>query len=139
MDRALQYLALAHKGNRAALGEESVASAARAGDAWLICVAADAADRTWRRAESLVQGTRQQVLRLELPKDRMGAAVGRTDLALAAFTDPELALAFVRALPEPPETVAAPLEAAAERARKLRKEAQAHRRNQRHGRQKKDH
>ena len=52
MDKALQYLSIARKGGMAELGEEPVGAIARAGKAYLILVAADASDHTWRRAKS---------------------------------------------------------------------------------------
>ncbi len=138
MDKALQYLSLAHKAGLAALGEEAAAAAARAGNARLICVAADAADRAWRQAESVTAGTNQKSLRLGYAKEELGAAVGRAQLAVAAFLDPPLALAFLKALdPPPPEDVTQALQAAADRLRQRQEEAKAHQRNKR--RKKKEH
>lgn len=138
MDKALQYLSLAHKAGLAALGEEAAAAAARAGNARLILVAADAADRAWRQAESMTAGTNQKCLRLGCSKEALGAAVGRAQLAVAAFLDPPLALAFLKALdPPPPEDVTQALQAAADRLRQRQEEAKAHQRNKR--RKKKEH
>ena len=138
MDRALQYLSLAHKAGLAALGEEAAAAAARAGDAHLICMAADAAQRTWRRAESMTAGTNQKCLRLGCSKEALGTAVGRAQLAVAAFLDPPLALAFLKALdPPPPEDVTQALQTSADRLRQRQEEAKAHQRNKR--RKKKEH
>ena len=52
MDKAMNYLSLARKGGLAELGEEPAGAAARAGKAYLILVAQDASDHTWRRALS---------------------------------------------------------------------------------------
>ena len=95
MDKALNYLALARKAGFAELGEEPVGVAAREGHARLVIVASDASDHTWRRAKSFVAGTEQICLKVPFTKDQLGQAIGRTALALAAFTDPALALAFV--------------------------------------------
>ena len=65
MDKALQYLSIARKGGMAELGEEPVGAIARAGKAYLILVAADASDHTWRRAKSFAAGTDQQCVRLK--------------------------------------------------------------------------
>ena len=100
MDKALNYLALARKAGRIELGEEPAGAAARAQKARLIIVAQDATDHTWRRAKSFVAGTGQQCIRVPFTKDEIGQAIGRTSLALAAFTDPALALAFIKALPQ---------------------------------------
>ena len=55
--KALGYLSLARKGGLAELGEEPVGAIARAGKAYVILVASDASDHTWRRAKSYVAGT----------------------------------------------------------------------------------
>ena len=101
MDKALNFLALARKAGLAELGEESVGGAARAGKAYVIAVASDASDHTWRRAKAYAAGTAQQCVRLPYTKDEMGLAVGRTSLAIAAITDVQLALALVQSLGEP--------------------------------------
>lgn len=135
MNKALNYLSLARKGGMAELGEEPVGAAARGMKAHLILVAGDASDHTWRRAKSFAAGTDQQCVRLEASKEEMGFAVGRTSLAIAAITDPRLALALVNALGEP-EKFAKTLEvlnAKAEKAQKHQAEAKAHRRNLRKG------
>ena len=98
MDKVLNYLALARKAGRVELGEEPVGAVARAQKAYLVIVAEDATDHTWRRAKSFVAGTEQICLKVPYSKDQMGEAIGRTALAMAAFTDPALALAFVKAL-----------------------------------------
>ncbi len=101
MDKALNYLSLARKAGRIELGEEPVGAAARARRARLLVVASDAGDHTWRRAKSFVSGTDQQCIRVPFTKDELGQAIGRTSLALAALTDPALALAFLTALDQP--------------------------------------
>lgn len=131
MDKALNYLALARKAGRIELGEEPVGAAARAQKARLVVVAEDATDHTWRRALSFVAGTEQICLRVPFSKDRLGQAVGRSALALAAFTDPALALAFLKALNQPTRYAAelASLENRAKRIAKRQQEARAHEKN----------
>lgn len=138
MDRALNYLALARKGGIIELGEEPVGAVTRAEKGLLVIVAADASDHTWRRGKSFVAGTNQQCIRVPFTKEELGFAVGRTSLAMAAFTDPAMALAFVKALPEPGkfEAAAQVLEACAARRRQRAKEEKAHQRNVRTGRKK---
>ena len=101
MDKALNYLALARKGGMAELGEEPVGAISRTGKAYVILVASDASDHTWRRAKSFAAGTEQQCIRVKFTKDELGFAIGRTSLAIAAITDVSLALALVNALGEP--------------------------------------
>ena len=134
-NKALNYLSLARKGGLAELGEEPVGAAARAGKAYLILVAQDASDHTWRRARSFAAGTEQQVLRLRQSKDELGQSIGRESLAIAAITDAALALAMVKAL-EPSEAAAqvkSVLETKAARIAKRAQEAKAHQRNVRKG------
>ncbi len=138
MDKALNYLALARKGGMAELGEEPVGAMARTGKAYLILVASDAGDHTWRRAKSFAAGTQQQCVRVKFTKDELGLAIGRTSLAIAAITDAALALALVNALGEPEKNKAV-IEVLTEKSQKLKKrraESKAHERNVRMGRKK---
>jgi ribosomal protein L7Ae-like RNA K-turn-binding protein len=136
VDKALNYLALARKAGRIELGEEPVGACARAQKARLVVVASDATDHTWRRAKSFVAGTQQQCIRLDYTKDELGQAVGRTELALAAITDPAMALAFVKALgnDEKYRDVLLDLENRTKRVQKRQAEAKAHLKNKRMGR-----
>ena len=138
MDKALNYLALARKGSLAELGEEPVGAMSRTGKAYLIVVASDASDHTWRRAKSFAAGTEQQCIRVKFTKEEMGFVVGRTSLAIAAITDPAMALALVNALGEPEKYKAAAevLTAKAEKLKKRRVESKAHQRNARFGKKK---
>nr|MBQ8244227.1 50S ribosomal protein L7 [Oscillospiraceae bacterium] len=138
MNKALNYLGLARRGGNAELGEEPVGAAARAGKAYVILVAGDASDHTWRRAKSFAAGTEQQCVRLSCTKEEMGFAIGRTSLAIAAVTDVQLALALVSSLGEPEKYKAAleVLTARAEKAKKRQAEAKAHKRNVRMGKKK---
>ena len=133
--KALSYLSLARKAGLAELGEEPVGDMARTGKAYLIAVAADASDHTWRRAKSFAAGTEQQCVRLPWTKDQLGAAIGRDTLAIAAITDVQMALALVAALPQEESNKPAleVLTAKAAKARQRQQEAKAHRRNLRRG------
>lgn len=138
MDKALNYLALARKAGRIELGEEPVGAAARAQHARLVVVASDASDHTWRRAKSFVAGTQQQCVKVPFTKDQLGMTVGRTSLAIAAMTDPAMALAFLKALGQP-ETYKEAMESLDKRAQRIRQrqvEEKAHQRNRRLGRKK---
>ena len=136
MDRAMNYLALGRKAGLIELGEEPVGAAARAQKARLVLVAQDAGDHTWRRAKSFVAGTNQLCLKVPYTKDELGMAIGRTSLAIAAFTDPAMALAFVKALPQPEKysEELASLEERTRRVQQRQKEAKAHQRNKQLGR-----
>ena len=138
MDKALNYLALARKGGLCELGEEPVGDITRSLKGHLVLVASDASDHTWRRAKSYVAGTDQQVARVRFNKEELGMAVGRQSLAIAAITDPALALALVNALGEPEKykAVAETLAEKTAKAKKRQAEAKAHQRNVRKGKKK---
>ena len=138
MNKALNYLSLARRGGLVELGVEPVGAVARTGKAYVILVAGDASDHTWRRAKSYAAGTEQQCIRISASKDEMGMAVGRTSLAIAAVTDVQMALALVKALEEPEryKDALAVLEQKAAKAKKRAAEAKAHKRNVRMGKKK---
>ena len=138
MDKALNYLALAKRGRLIELGEEPVGAITRTGKGYLVVVAKDASDHTWRRAKSFVAGTDQQCLSVPFTKEELGFVVGRTSLAIAAFTDVSMALAFVKALPdqEKVKKEAEFLEAKSKKMRQRKKEADAHKKNGRFGKKK---
>ena len=98
MDKALSYMAIARKAGRIELGEEPAGAAAQTGRADLVLVAGDASEHTWRKAKHFVSGTAIPCVRVVYTKNQLGQAIGRESLALAAFTDPALALAFLKAL-----------------------------------------
>ena len=133
MDKALNYMALARKARLIEAGEEPVGAAARAQKACLVVVAKDASDHSWRRAKSFVAGTNQQCLRLPYSKEELGMAIGRTELALAAFTDPALALSFAKVLPEVGAEILEALSRRTDRVQQRQKEARAHQRNLKKG------
>ena len=72
MDKALNYIALARKGGMIELGEEPVGAITRTGKGYLVAVASDASDHTWRRAKSFVAGTEQQAIRIPYTKEEFG-------------------------------------------------------------------
>ena len=136
MEKALNYLSLARKAGRIELGEEPVGAAARAKKARLILVASDAGDHSWRRAKSFAAGTEQLCMKVPFTKDQMGEAIGRTSLAMAAFTAPAMALAFVKALgdPEKHKEALESLDRRTKRIRQRQQEEKNHQRNLRQGR-----
>lgn len=138
LDKALNYMALARKAGRIELGEEPVGAAARSQHARLVVVAEDASDHTWRRAKSFVAGTEQLCIRVPFSKDQLGQSIGRSALAIAAFTDPALALAFLKALgqPEKWKNELESLEKRTKRIHQRQSEAKAHLRNKRMGKKK---
>ena len=138
MHKALNYMALARKAGRIELGEEPVGAAARAQHARLVVVANDASDHTWRRAKSYVAGTNQQCIKVPFSKDELGISIGRSSLAIAAFTDPALALAFVKALDQNDQyrDILENLDKRTKRVQQRQAEERAHQKNKRMGRNK---
>lgn len=132
---AINYLSLARKAGRIEVGEEPAGAAARAGHARLLVVASDAPDNTVRRAKNFVAETDQQMIVVPFTKEEMGAALGRTVVAMAAMVDPSMALAFVQALEEPEKygAVLEKLSVKAQRQRKRQQEEKAHQKNIRMG------
>ncbi len=134
-DKALRYVSLARKANLVELGEEPVGTATRMHRARLVIVAADASAHTWHRAQGFVAGTGQHCIQVPFSKEQLGAAVGRSSLALAAFADPALALAFVKALdaPQQYEAIAADLAMRSNRVKQRRQEKKARRKGPANG------
>lgn len=94
----LSLLGLALRGGRLAVGEEPTALAAKAGQARLILLAADAAGNTLRRAEHLAQEGHCLWLTTPFSKAELGGALGRGSAAIAALTDTGLAAAVTERL-----------------------------------------
>ena len=94
----LSLLGLALRGGRLVIGEEPTALAARAGQARLILLAADAADNTLRRGAHLAQEGHCLHLTLPFSKAELGGALGRGTAAVAALTDTGLAAAVTERL-----------------------------------------
>ena len=142
MDRhnILSLLGLALRGGRLVAGEEPVEGAARAKDARVLLLAADAADNTRRRCEHFAQAGNCLWLRLPFTKAELGRAVGRTSVAIVAVTDIGLANAVVHRLaeldPVKYDEAAAKLELKAKRAAERKAELLAHEKNLRRGKRK---
>lgn len=138
--RVLSLLGLALRGGNLAVGEEPVEAAARARDARILLLAADAADNTRRRAEHFALAGQCLWLRLPFTKEELGMALGRASVALAAVTDTGLANAVVQRLAEGDPVryaeAAAQLEVKARRARERQAERLAHEKNVRRGKRK---
>lgn len=99
-DRALHLLSLAKKGGNLAAGEENVGAACRKGKARLVICASDIGENALRRARGWAQSCQTPLIRPNVDKDALGAALGRPVCALVGVTDRKLAAAFVRALEE---------------------------------------
>lgn len=136
----LSLLGLALRGGNLVLGEEPVEAVARARDARVLLLAADAADNTRRRTERFAEAGQCLWLRVPFTKEELGRAFGRTSVAIAAVTDIGLASAAVHRLAEldPAQyaEAAAKLDIKAQRAAERKAEQAAHEKNLRQGRKK---
>ena len=136
----LSLLGLALRGGNLAVGEEPVEAVARARDARVLLLAADAAPNTRRRTEHFAQAGQCLWLQLPFTKAELGKAVGRSSAAIVAVTDIGLANAVVRRLadldPVRYDEAAARLELKAKRAAERRAEQAAHEKNIRQGKRK---
>ena len=137
--KAAGYLSLARRGRMLEIGEEPVGALCRARKARLVIVASDASDHTFRRVKSFVAGSKQIWMKVDVTKDELGDLIGYSSVAMAAFVDVRMALAFVQALGEPEKhaELLAALEEKSIRAEQRQKEEKAHQKNLRRGGKKK--
>lgn len=132
----MNLIGLAQKAGRLAVGEEPTGAAARARDARLILVAADAAENSVRRVRHFADAGQCLWCRIGADKDALGRAVGRSSCAMLAVTDIGFAEAIARKLAEGDERFAETAEklaVKAQRAAERRREAEAHEKNVRTG------
>ena len=137
--KAEGYLSLARRGRMLEIGEEPVGALCRARKARLVIVASDASDHTFRRVKSFVAGSKHIWMKVDCTKDELGDLIGYSSVAMAAFVDVRMALAFVQALGEPEKhrELLAALEEKSLRAEQRQKEEKAHQKNLRRGGKKK--
>lgn len=133
----LSTLGLCKRAGMLAVGEEPVEAIARARDARVIFLAADAAENTVRRAAHFAEAGQCLWLRLPFSKEQLGRAVGRTSCAVIAVTDIGFAASIVGRLaqsdPDTYKESAERLELKARRAAERKEELTAHEKNLRQG------
>ena len=121
MDKLLNLIGLAQKAGRLAVGEEPTGAAARARDARLILVAADAAENSVRRVRHFADAGQCLWCRIGADKDALGRAVGRSSCAILAVMDIGFAEAIARKLAEGDERFAETAEKLAVKARRMKR------------------
>lgn len=99
-DKALGLLGLARKAGKLQTGEESVGALLAEKRARLTVLASDAGEATARKIRGMAADSRQKVISIPYDKLRLGAALGRPAVSVAAFADVSMALAFAKALPD---------------------------------------
>lgn len=145
MDNILSTIGLAKRAGAIEAGDEPVGAAARAREAFVIFVASDAADNTYRRVRHFAGAGDCPWLSLPFTKDDLGTAVGRTSCAMVAITDAGFADSIVKKLAaaygEKYAEVSAELDVKAEGIVRRKRERLAHEKNIKtgadHGRRKK--
>ena len=114
-DKTIGLLSIARKAGKLQTGEDAVGVMMAEHRARLIVLASDAGAATVRRVKAQTEGTRRRWLVIDLDKQTLGAALGKASVAVAAFADVSLALAFVRTLEDPDPELVADLEKRVER------------------------
>ena len=136
----MNLIGLAQKAGRLAVGEEPTGAAARARDARLILVAADAAENSVRRVRHFADAGQCLWCRIGADKDALGRVVGRSSCAMLAVMDIGFAEAIAKKLAESDEAhygeAAKRLSVKAARAAERRAEFKQHEKNLRAGKKK---
>lgn len=136
-DSVLSLLGLCKRAGMLVAGEEPVEGVARAKDARVLFLAADAADNTKRRCVHFAEMGSCLWLRLPYSKEELGRSLGLTVCAISAVTDISFACAIVHRLAETDpvryDEAAAKLDLKAERAQRRKEEQRAHEKNLRKG------
>ena len=134
---ALNLLGIALRGGNLTVGEEPVEAVARARDARLLILAADAADNTRRRVAHFADAGQCIWVRVPFTKAELGQTLGRSAVAVCAVTDIGLAAAVAHKLAEMDpvrfDETAARLDLKAQRAAERRQEQLNHEKNVRTG------
>ena len=103
MDKALQYLGIARKAGKLALGENDCEAICTAGKARLMLLAADASPNVNKCARNYLQGRRAVSMVLPYTKADLGAVLGRASCGMVCLTDLSLAARFAAAMAETDE------------------------------------
>ena len=139
-DPILHLLGLAKKAGRLEIGEEPVGAAARAHQARVLLLAADAAPNTVRRAAHFGEAGGALWLQMPFTKAELGEQLGRSSCAMLAVTDFGFAAALAEKLAARDEERYGPaaqqLRAKADRALMRQREKRQHEKNMRQGKHK---
>ena len=98
MDKAQQYMALARKAGRLAVGEAVCGETAAAGKAKLLLLASDASANARKRAVGFLNGRRAPLQALPWTKEELSALLGKQGCSMVCFTDLPLAARFAAAM-----------------------------------------
>ena len=95
-EKALSYIGLARRAGKLASGSWQTEEAVKKKTACLVLVASDASDPTRKKFEQMCSFYAVKCIRFS-DRETLGRILGRGETVLAAFLDPGLAEAFLRA------------------------------------------
>lgn len=98
LDSISSFLGLIKKAGRVDVGEEPVGAACRAGKAYLVLTANDAAPNSIRRALHFAEARQVPVFPVPFDKDQLGRAIGRPPCAMISISDVGFAAALAKKL-----------------------------------------
>ena len=136
-EKTLNLLGLMRRANAIAVGETNTGTAAKAGKAKLLLIAADASDNAKHRAENFMIG--RNIIKIDLPftKVELSDALGLPGCSMAAVTDMGFSNALVKLLNELSsgkyQVEGEELEKRYLKAERRKAESKAHERNKRIG------
>lgn len=96
----LGLLGLCRRAGQLTIGDEAVLELCRAGRAKLLLLSADAGESTAKRARRMSEQAKIPLLRLDVGRERLGAALGRGMCAVCAVSDAGFAAAAAKKLAE---------------------------------------
>lgn len=121
MSLNLGLIGLARKGGLIAMGEEPTGNACRMFKAYAVFTASDAAANSVRRASSFAELGGIPHIKINATKEELGAACGRSSLAMFAICDAGMALTIAKRFGISSPEQLEELEAAAAHAAAMRK------------------
>ena len=141
-EKALNLLGLMRKANAVQIGETDTGAAAKAEQAKLILIAADASDNAVGRAEGFVYSRNIPLIKSPFTKDEISSHVGKSGCSMMAICDLGFADALLKILstisPGEYDATAKAVADRLEKEKRSKKEKSAHENNLRTGKRRKN-
>lgn len=141
-EKALNLLGLMRKANAVQIGETDTGAAAKAEQAKLILLAADASDNAVNRAKGFVYSRDIPLIKLPFTKDEISSHVGKSGCSMMAISDLGFADALLKILttisPGEYDLTAKRIADHLEKEKQRKKEKSAHDNNLRTGKRRKN-
>lgn len=141
-EKALNLLGLMRKANATQIGEADTGAAAKAEQAKLILLAADASDNAVGRAEGFVYSRNIPLIKSPFTKDEISSHVGKSGCSMMAICDLGFADALLKILstisPGEYDATAKAVADRLEKEKRSKKEKSAHENNLRTGKRRKN-